>query len=170
MSEDQLPGRGKAMLWIVLAGLAALAAVVLLILSLLIPWSEELPPMAEDASVAADVTADAGEGLPDATVDEGQRAWRGRRITPSELRSLQRRHRSMINYCYDRAARRAPALVRKKTAVTVHLKKGGRVSRVDARAGGDAQLEGCLRRVIRAWRFPRALRAQKVEFSVVFAR
>jgi hypothetical protein len=172
MQQERLPGRRKAVLWAVLAGVAALVVVILLVRSLLKEWSAEAPRAVDEASVSADAVADATAEVPpsDAAVDKRQRAWRGRRITPRELRSLQRRNRSMINFCYERVARRAPSLVRKKTLVSVHLKSGGRVGRVDVRAGGDSQLEGCLRRVIRAWRFPRALRAQQVDFSVVFAR
>jgi len=108
----------------------------------------------------------------DATATDGRQMTRKptRKISERELRALQLRHRGPINYCYHKAAGRAPSVVAKKSPVEVRLAAGGRIERVTVDTKGDRELANCLERVIRAWHFSRTLRQQKVRFSIVFAR
>jgi hypothetical protein len=93
-----------------------------------------------------------------------------RKITSKEVRRLQRRYAGQIRYCYQKPQQRAAPLIKRKTNVVVHLAPFGRVTRVDVYAGGDRELQACLRRFIKQWRFPSTLGQQKVRFPIVFAR
>ena len=59
-------------------------------------------------------------------------------------------------------------MVAGRADVTVNLADGGRVKSVKASAGGDRELEGCIRRTVRGWRFSSTLKAQQVRFPVIF--
>jgi hypothetical protein len=91
-----------------------------------------------------------------------------RRINPVELRKVQRRYSASIRVCYDRTGRRAPSMVARRANVVVELAAGGRVRSVTVHAGGDREIEGCIRRAVRGWRFSSSLKAQRVEFPIVF--
>jgi len=91
-----------------------------------------------------------------------------RRINPVELRKVQRRYSASIRVCYDRTGRRAPSMVARRANVVVELAAGGRVKAVTVEAGGDREIEGCVRRAVRGWRFSSSLKAQRVEFPIVF--
>lgn len=163
--------RRRLVLLLVLAGAALLVAVVLfVVLRSCAPEQEEVPNAAvvqPDLSLARQ--PDAAPPAPDAAADaEARRPFRGRRITDRELRALQRRFRGPIYYCYDRAASRAASLVTKKSSIMITLGRGGAIRDVTVHAASDPQLELCLRRIIRAWRFSPALKAQKISFSIVF--
>jgi hypothetical protein len=123
------------------------------------------PPVTIDATAARDSAAEAS-----AAHDQGveRRRFRGRAITSRELRTVQRRHRGLVKLCYDRATRRGSGLVPRRINLTVRLAQGGRVRGVKVSAGGA--LGSCVKRMVRGWRFPRALKAQQVRFAFVFAR
>lgn len=124
------------------------------------------PAFSDAASSQSDSSADG----PAAPADQGveRRKRRGRLITSRELRRVQRRHRGLVKLCYDRATRRGSGLVPRRINLTVKLAQGGRVRSVKVSAGGT--LGSCVKRMVRGWRFPRALKAQTVRFTFVFAR
>ena len=160
----------RSWIWIAAIGVIGLVALALLTLR---GGSDNQPAASDgqqdvspDAHVAASLDAST-QATPEAAVDAQRTRRRGRLLRSSELRALRRRHRRMIDYCFEREARGA-WIGRRRTEVAVQLKDGGRIGRVDVRAGGRTQLEACLRRVIRAWRFSASLRAQPVTFTIVF--
>lgn len=177
-APDQLPRNRKA---IVVASAAAVA-LVLVVLTLALRrcgGGDQAPvPAATVDSAVASAPADAAPSPPSlasppspARVDASTEARaRGRLITERELRALQRRHRRLLQFCYERAARQGSWSVPRKAPVVVELGEGGRVTSVQVEAGDDRQLEACLRRVVGAWRFAPSLRAQRVAFPVVFLR
>jgi len=153
--------------------LALLGVVVALVVSRCGPEEEERQP--DGPSDAAAPVEDAGLDLEaaDAARPPDSRARRRRprptrRITEPELRRVQRRHSATVRICYRRAARRAPSMVARRANVTVDLADYGRVQSVTVEAGGDRELEGCIRRAVRGWRFSTTLKQQKVKFPVVF--
>ena len=165
--------KSKRRLIALIAILIVVAAAIALIVVLI---SGDPDPALPDAG--ATLSADAGAVVADAEIahdssdlaaDQAQR--RGTRIIGAkELRKMQRKHRGLIKFCYQRAARRAPSSVARKARVSVLLGDRGRTKSVRVEAGGDSVLQGCLRRMIRGWRFSSSLKAQMVRFPVVFAR
>ncbi len=113
------------------------------------------------ASPAPEIEPDAGQPL------SAPRVFT-RRISPRELRRLQRRNGGWIKSCYARAARRDSSLVATKASVTVNLAGGGKVKSIQVEAGDDRPLETCLRHAIRHWPFSSRLMAQQVSFPIVF--
>lgn len=81
------------------------------------------------------------------------------------MRAVQRRHRALVQLCYDRAAR--GGLVPRRANIKVTLGDRGRVRAVNVDVGG--KLGACLRRMVRGFRFARSLKPQTVRFAFVFS-
>lgn len=169
--------RGDRRRWMIVGGLIGLLVAIGMFLLVGVRARDEVPgapapdagaPRVPDASEPADsLVFDAD--MVRSPADTGARPAR-RRITSREVRRLHQRYGGQLKYCYDKVARRAGILVQRKSQVTVRLAPGGKVKAVVVRAGGDRELESCLRRFIARWRFSSTLGEQDVEFPIVFAR
>lgn len=167
--SNSRPGRNKlALLMLALVGLAALVA----LLVLLWPKPEAQPLPTSDSGNTLAAPADAAPPSPDLmatprdTSVERTPPRRGTRlISAAEVRTVQRRHRALLQLCYDRASR--GGLVPRRANVQIKLGDRGRVRAVSVNVAG--KLGACLQRMVRGFRFPRSLKPQTVRFAFVFA-
>lgn len=165
--------RGHNKLVLLALTLVGLAALVLLVV-LLWPKPRPLPSPAPDSGGTLAAPADAAPPSPDqnqtaAPLDASMERTPPRRgtrlISAAEVRAVQRRHRALLQLCYDRASR--GGLVPRRANVQVKLGDRGRVRAVSVNVGGT--LGACLRRMVRGFRFPRSLKPQTVRLAFVFS-
>jgi predicted Zn finger-like uncharacterized protein len=90
-----------------------------------------------------------------------------RQVRPSELLRLQRKNKTSLKTCYERALKRDESLSELKAEVTVTIGDSGIVKRVRVKAGNNPSLTTCVTRSIKRWVFP-AVGEQTLGFPIIF--
>jgi hypothetical protein len=92
-----------------------------------------------------------------------------RQITGAEVLAIQKKHRSILTACYERALKRDDSLTEVKADVTVTIGDNGAVREVTIQGISDPTLHSCLRTSILHWRFD-PIGEQSFKFPIVFRR
>ena len=90
-----------------------------------------------------------------------------RRISASEIGTLQRRYKKALKACYERALLRDNSLTEVKAEIEVTIGDSGTVKNVKVGEVGSRELQICLSRVVKRWAFP-AAGEQTVVFPIIF--
>ena len=169
MIANKRPARRIA--WGIAAALLGIAAIVVVVVAVLSSRSRHagvprVPPRLDAAPARR--PSEAGAPRAAASREAGppikkQPRPGTRRLSDRELRVVQRRNTPLLRSC----AQRQRLGQRVKATILVQIAAGGRVSKVEVDAGGDPEVAGCLRRMVRSWRFPSDLGAQQLVFPVI---
>jgi TonB family protein len=93
-------------------------------------------------------------------------------LTPEQVRKVVERHRSAIQWCFEKELQRNPRLSG-KVVVFWQIEPSGSVStsRIKSSSVGSPDVDDCLSRQVRKWTFPSAANGQitKVFFPFVFS-
>ena len=90
-----------------------------------------------------------------------------RRISASEIGTLQRRYKKALKACYERALKRDNTLTEVKAEIEVTIGDSGTVKQVKVGKVDSRELQICLSRVVKRWPFP-AAGEQTVVFPIIF--
>jgi hypothetical protein len=80
---------------------------------------------------------------------------------------MQRKHRSALTACYDRALKRDESMAELKADVTVTIDNRGLVKNVVIQGVRDDELVACMRKNIRFWVFE-PVGEQTFRFPIIF--
>lgn len=89
-------------------------------------------------------------------------------VTSGDIDRVRLANQNALKICYERAAKRDPALKSIRIDVEVDVASGGHVSRVGLSSQSGTQLGDCLSQSVRRWSFPNTGEDYSVGFPIIF--
>ena len=92
----------------------------------------------------------------------------GTGLNAKQLTRVVRREQPILQRCYEKEARRMGSDDTVKIEITITVGISGGVTQVRTKGDGLGQLNSCIKRSVRRWRFPSASDTTDFKFPVLF--